>query len=296
MNLTQPNWFRAAVASPANSSEVDVNGCPIYLRSWGESSKPGLLLVHGNGAHAHWWDFIAPFFADDYFVVAYDLSGMGNSGHRAEYTPESYADEVAGVVRQAGFREPPLLIGHSFGARVVFKALQIYPQLFSGVIMADAPFHPPDHQFDFHKRRQQPVKPHRMYGSLEEARERFRLFPEQPCENGYIVDYIATHSVRQTAEGWCWKFDPKIYSRFDFEGLLSTRPRKSDKLLAMIYGEHSSLYTEPVRRYNEELFRALDLPAPICLAAAHHHLLLDQPLAFVEVLRRVLRDNGYDRG
>lgn len=293
MNQHTPAWFKSAVAMPRSRHSIDVEGCTIQCQTWGEQSKPGLLLVHGNGAHMHWWDFIAPFFADDYYLVAYDLSGMGDSGYRAKYTAMSYANEVAAVSEAAGFTDKPVLIGHSFGARVVFKALQLYPQHFAGVLMADAPFSPPEHKFDFHKRRQQPVKPHRLYGSLEEAKERFRLFPAQPCDNDYIVDYIGEHSVRQTSDGWCWKFDPKIYSTFDYEGLLSTQPTAADSILAMIYGEHSVLYPEKMRQYNEQLFKELQLPQPIPLANAHHHLLLDEPLAFVDTLKDVLRQHSF---
>ena len=46
------------------------------------STRPGLLLVHGNAAHAYWWSFIAPLLARDYNVAAMDLSGMGDSGWR----------------------------------------------------------------------------------------------------------------------------------------------------------------------------------------------------------------------
>lgn len=293
MNRYTPAWFHSAVAAPRARHVVDVDGCPIQYQAWGDQKKPGLLLAHGNGAHAHWWDFIAPFFAEKYYVVAYNLGGMGDSGHRSEYTAESYAKEAAEVAEAAGFTSKPLLIGHSFGARIVFKALQMYPQKFAGAIMADAPFSPPGHRFDFHKRRQKPVKPHRLYTSLTEAKERFRLFPEQPCDNDYIVDYIAEHSVKQTTEGWCWKFDPKVYSSFDYEGLLSTQPTADDNILAMIYGEHSTLYLDQTRLYNEELFKELGLPELIRIPDAHHHLLLDQPLAFVETLKYVLRQHSF---
>ncbi len=40
-------------------------GANIELLTWGEVGKPGLILVHGNSAHADWWSFIAPFLADD---------------------------------------------------------------------------------------------------------------------------------------------------------------------------------------------------------------------------------------
>ena len=51
-----PEWFRDAVAQRYEKDFVDVDGAQIHYQSWSEPSKPGLLLVHGNGAHAHWWD------------------------------------------------------------------------------------------------------------------------------------------------------------------------------------------------------------------------------------------------
>jgi len=51
------------------------------LLRWAQAGKPGLLLVHGGFAHAHWWDFPSLlFFTDRYCVAAIDLSGMGDSG------------------------------------------------------------------------------------------------------------------------------------------------------------------------------------------------------------------------
>ena len=44
-------------------------------------------------------------------------------------------------------------------------------------------------------------RPTRVYTSREAAEGRFRLAPEQPCENQFILDYIAEHSVREIAKG-----------------------------------------------------------------------------------------------
>jgi hypothetical protein len=77
-----PAWFEQAVAQPFETSSVEVAGAKISYLRWGSRSRPGLLLVHGNGAHAHWWQYIAPFMAREYNVAAMDLSGMGDSGHR----------------------------------------------------------------------------------------------------------------------------------------------------------------------------------------------------------------------
>ena len=37
---------------------------------------------------------------------------------------------------------------------------------------------------------------------------RFRLMPPQSCDNGFILDYIARHSLMPAeGGGWTWKFD-----------------------------------------------------------------------------------------
>src|SRR5262249_62155503 len=79
-----PAWFGEALAIAPESRVITVSGAKIHYLRWGDRSRPGLLLVHGNAAHAHWWDFIAPFLARDYNVAAMDLSGMGDSQWRAE--------------------------------------------------------------------------------------------------------------------------------------------------------------------------------------------------------------------
>ena len=40
--------------------------------------------------------------------------------------------------------------------------------------------------------------------------------PPQGCENQYIMDYIGEHSLKQVDEGWTWKFDDTMFSKFDF--------------------------------------------------------------------------------
>jgi hypothetical protein len=62
----------------------------------------------------------------------------------------------------------------------------------------------------------------RVYETFDAALARFRLMPEQLCENPFIVDFIGRRSLRRTENGWVWKFDseelpaqppPKITAR-----------------------------------------------------------------------------------
>ena len=77
-----PDWFWRSVEIEPSAGFIEVGDADIKYRYWSDAGNPGLLFVHGHGAHSHWWDFIAPAYKDDYQTVALDLSGMGDSDHR----------------------------------------------------------------------------------------------------------------------------------------------------------------------------------------------------------------------
>ena len=57
---------------------------------------------------------------------------------------------------------------------------------------------------------------------------RFRLLPQQECDNEWFVRYISEHSVRKTSEGWRWKFDDSMFNSLkdclDINSLLDVLP------------------------------------------------------------------------
>ncbi|GIS69209.1 MAG: hypothetical protein CM1200mP9_00300 [Gammaproteobacteria bacterium] len=72
----KPAWFAGSLSTPSESSSVKVDGINIHYACWGDISQPGVVLIHGSNAHLEWWRFVAPFLADQFRVVALDLSGM----------------------------------------------------------------------------------------------------------------------------------------------------------------------------------------------------------------------------
>ncbi|HEY5346778.1 MAG TPA: alpha/beta hydrolase, partial [Rhizomicrobium sp.] len=126
-----PQWFVDATATAPESAFVEVEGAAIHYLRWGDRTRPGILLVHGNAAHAYWWSFIGPFLARDYNVAAMDLSGMGDSDWRADgvYTMDQFAREQIAVCQAAGMfegSEPPMIVGHSFGGFVTMLTGNLY--------------------------------------------------------------------------------------------------------------------------------------------------------------------------
>jgi len=100
-----PEWFKWATAQPAEQTFVVSQGARIEALSWGERGKPGLLLVHGNSAHAEWWSPLAPYLAKDYRVTSMSLAGMGNSDWRDVYSFHDFAADAEAVSQATGLYE-----------------------------------------------------------------------------------------------------------------------------------------------------------------------------------------------
>lgn len=288
-----PKWFEEAVATQYDTAYTTCEGAKIHYQSWGDRSKPGLLLVHGNGAHAHWWDFVAPYLLEDYFVVAMTFSGMGDSDWRETYVMDTFAKEQLAVCEASGLfahAEKPIIVAHSFGGFVTILTGAEYGDRFGGIVIVDSPVNPPDRQ----RRGPPPVRGGKVYPTLEAALARFRLAPPQPCENHYAMDYIARWSLRKapladgTGDGWAWKFDPSIWQRFSVKRPERELLREIRCRIALFKGDKSILWDTDVQDYMHKLLNH-EVPF-IGIPEARHHVMLDQPLAFVAALRTLLQE------
>jgi pimeloyl-ACP methyl ester carboxylesterase len=280
-----PSWFTSALAAPRREGVVPVAGCPIHYFDWGDVGAPGVIFVHGGAAHAHWWDFLAPLFTYRWRAVALDLSGHGDSGRRAAYTAEGWAEEVIAVVRHAAFSRPPVIVGHSLGGLVSIQVAHDHCSELDGVVLVDAAVHRPGPAAP-RSRRSQALRFPGTYPTLEEAMKHFRLVPEQPMVPTFIFEHVARHSLRRSAEGWTWKFDPAAFREPRLD--MADRLARARCRLGLLYGERSAILPPDTAAYMSELMgrRAPVIPIP----EAHHHLVLDQPLAFVAALRSLLAD------
>jgi pimeloyl-ACP methyl ester carboxylesterase len=287
-----PQWFADTVAIEPESAFVTVEGARIHYLRWGDRKKPGLLLVHGNAAHAYWWSFVAPFLAREYNIAALDMSGMGDSDWRASYSMEIFVAEQLAVCEAAGMFEPfepPIIVAHSFGGFITMLTAALYGERFAGTVIVDSPVNPPGRPGGPPKREH---RPHRVYPSMAEALARFRLMPPQACENLYIVDWVGRRSLKAVAQengetGFTWKFDPAIWQDFSI-GDTAARLRAAKCRIAIFRGENSILLPPEIGEY---MFNLLGRAAPIVeIPQAQHHVMLDQPLAMVAALRALLAD------
>ena len=82
------------------------NGLALNCLDYGGEGKPPLLFLHGGSAHAHWWDFVAPAFVEDFHVLALDQRGHGESDWADEwaYGSRHYVSDLDQVIDHVGIR------------------------------------------------------------------------------------------------------------------------------------------------------------------------------------------------
>jgi len=294
-----PRWFAEAIAVEPERSFVESLGTELEVLTWGEVGKPGLLLVHGNSAHADWWSFIAPFFAKEYRVTAVSLPGMGASGWRERYSFPDYVEDfeaVAQATQLYASGQKPIYIGHSFGGAQVYYAALKRPDRMQAVIMVDTGFGPPPEEVQARQEvRNIPTEDRalRVYPTLAEALARFRLMPAQPAGQLYVADFIARRSLKRapladgSGEGWTWRFDPNMWAKLDRSG---ARPTPEEMLavrtpMVHIFGQDSVIIR---RRQDGRISMFPPSVREIEIPDAQHHIMIDQPLALVAAIRSLL--------
>lgn len=284
-----PDWFWEAVETEASTDSVEVDDIDIQYRRWSEPGNPGLLFVHGHNAHSRWWDFIAPGFKDDYYTVALDMAGMGDSDHRDAYSTDSFAAEVLAVAQAANLPDDTIVVAHSFGGIMSLRAAATEKDRFKGLVLLDSGIKHPD---DDKPREPERWSRPKVYPNMEVAQARFRLQPPQTCDNEYLVKHIARHSIEfdDDADGFVWKFDEELNSRMTPTGDLVADLQSLTCRVALIYGQNSDSLSAKSAAYMKELQPALEV---VELADAQHHLFLDQPVEFVTQLKKIL-DNWRD--
>ena len=184
--------------------------------------------------------------------------------------------------------EEPVIVGHSFGGMVSLITASKYSKQMSGLLLVDFVVYKPEDHHEWYEDRA-PARPPRIVADRNELLQRFRLMPPQSCVNQFLVDYIADHSIRETEAGWAWTFDPAAY-----DGLIigSDHSKILSELkcpVGFYYGEHTIEFN--AKSGVKDMADLLPEGSPIVgLKDAQHHLMLDQPLPFVENLDSLIQE------
>lgn len=283
-----PPWFRRALDVPFTDGEVAVDAAAVHYVAWGEPGRRGLVFVHGGGAHAHWWTHVAANFANEFRVVAVDLSGHGDSDHRGTYELEQWTKAVIAVADAGAIDGQPVVVGHSMGGFVTIATAALHADRVSAVVVCDSPVTQPDPEVESFRLKEAFGRP-RSYESVDQALERFRTVPPQDNYLDYVIDHVARRSLLRVDDGWQWKFDRRIFEQFagSLRGVAIPYLPRIQCRFALLRSE-CGLVTPDIGAF---MYEALGRVAPVIeIPEAGHHAMLDQPLLLLTALRTLLAD------
>ena len=281
-----PDWFlKARESASGRYGSVIHDGCRIAYQAWGRTGAPPLLLLHGAGASSEWWEPTAVLLADRYHIVAPSASGVGRSGWRERYAVEQWVAEALSCAHAEGVAGPdirPVCVAHSFGSESGARLAVDPARPISQLILVDTLmglYGSSDHSF--------PMRERQHYAAPEDAISRFSTVPRDDFSPSFLRPHVAQQSLERLDENgmWSWRADPNVMARLAYEPILA-RIGQANFPVDFIYGGRSSMSTPEIRAGHARHARKDATFHEI--AAAGHHIPLDQPQELAAMIDRLI--------
>lgn len=284
------NELTAAVTGGRLPRDAQVRSGELRLHClvWGDDNDATVLLVHGNGGHAHWWDPLVPHFVPGFRLLAPDLRGHGESDWPREpaYGIADFSADLLAITEQLAPARLAI-VAHSMGARAAAWFTAHHPERVRGLALLDTTLVGVDAETAQRWRgRVTGQRDGRTYDTYAAAVGAFRFVPPESDVAAPIAADLAHHAVCQPAPGaWTFRFDRAVLALAgDGAGNLTRLVADLPCPLWVGRGRASSVI---VRREFDAL-RARQPAVEVHDFAGAHHFFLSDPAAAGLALRRFL--------
>jgi pimeloyl-ACP methyl ester carboxylesterase len=115
------------------SETRDLNGNPYFIRTWGDASKPPLLMLHGFPEYGGAWAELAELLQDGFHCIAPDLRGFGQSYAPDDISRYAISDMLADMV--AIHDGPVTVLGHDWGSALAYGLAMFKPDFVDRLII-----------------------------------------------------------------------------------------------------------------------------------------------------------------
>jgi pimeloyl-ACP methyl ester carboxylesterase len=268
----------------ARRRSLQVGALRLSCLEWGEPGRPPLGFLHGGSAHAHWWDRVAPAFGDRFHVIALDQRGHGESdwADPPAYATENFATDLLGVLDALGWRRA-ILVGHSMGGHNAMSFSAWHPDRVSALVIVDSrPSIPTDRLARLRTRGQRTLRP---YPTQEAAAQSFRLLPRETVADPDFLRHLGRAGVVERDGQWVYRFDPSSNGSRQPVDAWTLIDRITAPTL-IVRGELSpNLPPDVVARLRAGIRGTTSFAE---IPGSYHHLVLDNPTAFVQALATFL--------
>jgi len=273
-------------AGPISSTSrfVEAGGLNLHYLDYGTAGRTPMLCLHGGGAHAHWFDFIASGFTGDYHVRALDHRGHGDSEWSAGevYGYDQFVSDLAQAIERLDLRDF-VLVGHSMGGTIAVMYAAAHPGRVSRLVVIDSRLNMTGERIAaMHEvGSRQP----RRYATRDEFVAGFRLRPGGTTATPEVIRHVAWNGCRQEADGtWRHKFDRAVYAgRLSVNALSCWSSIRIPALL--VKGDRSPRITPEVYAQVKAQASQVELAE---VSGSEHHVTLDNPSGCVAAVSAFL--------
>jgi pimeloyl-ACP methyl ester carboxylesterase len=286
--MTPSDELIAAVTGGALPRErwIETGGPRLHCLEWGDAAAPAILLVHGNGGNAHWWDPLVPSLLPGWRLVAPDLRGHGESEWPAEpaYGIAACAGDLAALLERLELQRVAI-VAHSMGARIAVWLAAQHRERVRGLALLDTTLAGVDEAVARQWRgRMVGQRQGRSYATRAEARAAFRFVPPEPDVAAAIEDDLAFHAIVERAPGeWSFRFDRAVLS-LDGDGAGNLIELAAELPCPLWIGRGTGSFVTP--RREAKVLRARREDVEVHDFAGGHHFFLSHPREAGEALRR----------
>jgi len=210
----------------ARDQALQINGLNIACRAWGNENGQPVLAIHGWLDNCATFSRIAPRLGN-YYIVAPDLAGHGQSEHRrnnSSYYLWDYAIDLAMLVQHFGWKRYSIL-AHSMGTGVA-SVLNAISGVVRSIVFLDgmgAPFTVKSNAVAEHIKRScrmlDMAKKSRLYGFSNQSRPQFynvesAIRDRQKSVGGKLsyesAELLAERDLIEVGSGYRWRHDPRL--------------------------------------------------------------------------------------
>jgi pimeloyl-ACP methyl ester carboxylesterase len=263
----------------ARRGSVDVNGLRLSFLEWEAPGRPVVCFLHGGSAHAHWFDRVTPALVGRFHMIALDQRGHGESewARPPAYATENFAADLLGVLDAFGWRRVAL-VGHSMGGHNAMSFSAWHPDRVSALVIVDSrPSIPVDRLDRLRTRGMVALRP---YPTREAAAASFRLLPRETVADPTLLAHLGRSGVVERDGQWVYRFDPASNGQRQPVDAWTLVDRITAPTL-VVRGELSPNFT---REMADKLRAAIPGAAYTEIPGSYHHLVLDNPTAFVQAV------------
>ncbi|XP_046395000.1 epoxide hydrolase 4-like [Ischnura elegans] len=128
-------------ASLGEHHYVQLKNVKLHYVEKGDRKKPLMLFVHGFPEFWYSWRHQMKEFSKDYWTVAIDMRGYGDSEkpkNVADYSKTNLVDDLKDLIIALG-KEKCILVAHDWGGVVAWSFLMKYPEMTEKYIIMNGP-------------------------------------------------------------------------------------------------------------------------------------------------------------